>query len=85
MAHNGIPFSELGEPWNRPLAAAPPPAEVLHAEVATFGIAYDFDSHHIEDNLPGGWAKRRGAYTKRIGHISNNFLQQVFIERFLTI
>ena len=54
MAHNGIPFSELGEPWNRPLAAAPPPAEVLHAEVATFGIAYDFDSHHIEDNLPGG-------------------------------
>ena len=63
MAHNGIPFSELNEPWNRPLAPVPAPPEVLHGEIATYGIAYDFDTHRIEDNLPGGWAKWRDVYT----------------------
>jgi hypothetical protein len=68
MAHNWAPSTEVGPPSDRPLAVPLPPHEIIDCEGTLHGIAYDLDIHHIEDNLPGGWAKRRGAYTWHIGH-----------------
>jgi hypothetical protein len=60
MAHNGIPFEQLGPPWHVNLIVAFPPPQIINAPPAVYGIAYDLFLHDIEDNLPDGWAKWRG-------------------------
>jgi hypothetical protein len=56
MAHNGIPFDQLGPPWHGDIVPALPP-QIINALDAVYGITYDLFLHHMEDNLPDGWAK----------------------------
>ena len=62
MAHNGIPFEQLGPPWSCNAVIALPPQAVMNAPNGTWGVAYDLYQRKIEDHLGSGWAKRRGAY-----------------------
>ena len=61
MALQGVPFEQLGVPWDRPATVALPPVAILQVPFSTWGIAYDLYLHDMEDALGGGWDKHRGA------------------------